>query len=164
MLAAAPWLQEELPGIAIDAEVSRSMFVAPDLVQAAVDSGTMRPILILGLATNGDVEASDLQEVLDILGPDRLLVVVNGQAPRDWIPIGNKVVEDFARAERDVELANWHAAIAPSIQELASDEVHPGGPISGGIYVSAVMDALQRLSELPPRIDDSNTPSLNRAI
>jgi hypothetical protein len=89
---------------------------------------------------------------------------VNGQAPRDWIPIGNKVVEDFARAERDVELANWHAAIAPRIDELASDEVHPGGPISGGIYVGAVSDALQRLSELPPRVDDSNVQSLNRAI
>ncbi|NYF09665.1 peptidoglycan/LPS O-acetylase OafA/YrhL [Leifsonia sp. AK011] len=164
MLAAAPWLQEKLPGILIDAEVSRSMFVAPSLVQAAVDSGTMRPILVLGLATNGDVDREDLEEVLDILGPDRLLVVVNGQAPRDWIPIGNKVVEDFARAERDVELANWHAAIAPRIDELASDEVHPGGPISGGIYVGAVSDALQRLSELPPRIDDANTPSLNRAI
>jgi len=164
MLAAAPWLQEELPGILIDAEVSRSMFVAPSLVQAAVDSGSMRPILVLGLATNGDVDREDLEEVLDIIGPDRLLVVVNGQAPRDWIPIGNKVVEDFARAERDVELANWHAAIAPRIDELASDEVHPGGPISGGIYVGAVSDALQRLSELPPRIDDANTPSLNRAI
>ncbi len=164
MLAAAPWLQEKFPGIVIDAEVSRSMFVAPSLVQAAVDSGTMRPILVLGLATNGDVDREDLDEVLDIIGPDRLLVVVNGQAPRDWIPIGNKVVEDFARAERDVELANWHAAIAPRIDELASDEVHPGGPISGGIYVGAVSDALQRLSELPPRVDDSNVQSLNRAI
>ena len=164
MLAAAPWLQEKLPGILIDAEVSRSMFVAPSLVQAAVDAGTMRPILVLGLATNGDVDREDLDEVLEIIGPDRLLVVVNGQAPRDWIPIGNKVVEDFARAERDVELANWHAAIAPRINELASDEVHPGGPISGGIYVGAVSDALQRLSELPPRVDGSNSQALNRAI
>ncbi|MDH6179937.1 peptidoglycan/LPS O-acetylase OafA/YrhL [Microbacteriaceae bacterium SG_E_30_P1] len=164
MLAAAPWLQERLPGIAIDAEVSRSMFVAPSLVQAAVDAGTMRPILVLGLATNGDVDPDDLAEVLDILGPDRLLVVVNGQAPRDWIPIGNQVVADFARSEREVELADWHGAIAPNIHELASDEVHPGGPISGGIYVDSVMDALQRLSELPAPLDEVYDPSVNRVI
>ena len=164
MLAAAPWLQEQLPGIVIDAEVSRSMFVAPDLVQAAVDSGAMRPILVLGLATNGDVDREDLDEVLDIIGPDHLLVVVNGQAPRDWIPIGNAVLEDFARAEREVELANWHAAIAPRINELASDEVHPGGPISGGIYVAALTDALQRISELPPELGANDYLRMNQAV
>ena len=164
MLAAAPWLQEKLPGIVIDAEVSRSMYVGPDLVQAAVDSGQMRPILVLGLATNGDVDREDLEEVLDIIGPERLLVVVNGQAPRDWIPIGNSVLADFARDEREVELANWHAAIADRINELASDEVHPGGPISGGIYVTALTDALQRISELPPELGANDYLRMNQAI
>lgn len=164
MLAAAPWLQERLPGIAIDAQVSRSMWTAPDLVRAAVDAGAMRPILLLGLATNGGVDPVDLQAVLDIVGPDRLVVVVNGQAPRDWIPIGNQTLADFARLERTVELANWHAAIAPQVFELASDQVHPGGPISGGIYVDAVCDALQRLAELPPVLDANDYLVLNRPV
>ncbi len=164
MLAAAPWLQERLPGIAIDAEVSRSMWTAPDLVRAAVDAGAMRPILLLGLATNGDVDPADLQAVLDIVGPDTLVVVVNGQAPRDWIPIGNQTLADFARLERTVELANWNAAIAPQIYELASDQVHPGGPISGGIYVDSVCDALQRLAELPPLLDSNDYLVLNRPV
>jgi peptidoglycan/LPS O-acetylase OafA/YrhL len=153
MLAAAPWLQERLPGIAIDAEVSRSMWTAPTLVQSAVDAGVMRPILVLGLATNGDVDPADLAEVVRILGPDRLLILVNGQAPRDWIPIGNQTLAEFARHLRQVDVANWHDAIAPQLYELASDEVHPGGPISGGIYVAAICDALQRIAELPPRRD-----------
>lgn len=153
MLAAAPWLQERLPGITIDAEVSRSMWTAPDLVQAAVDAGVMRPILVLGLATNGDVDPADLAEVVRILGPDRVLILVNGQAPRDWIPLGNHTLAEFARHLRQVDVANWHDAIAPQLYELASDEVHPGGPISGGIYVAAICDALQRIAELPPRRD-----------
>ncbi len=164
MLAAAPWLQERLPGIVIDAEVSRSMWTAPDLVRAAVDAGVMRPILLLGLATNGDVDPADLQAVLDIVGPDTLVIVVNGQAPRDWIPIGNQTLADFARLERTVELANWNAAIAPQIYELASDQVHPGGPISGGIYVDSVCDALQRLAELPPLLDSNDYLVLNRPV
>ncbi len=164
MLAAAPWLQERLPGIAIDAEVSRSMWVAPSLVQAAVDAGVMRPILLLGLATNGDVDPADLAAVVNILGPDRLLIVVNGQAPKDWIAIGNQTLAEFARQLRQVELANWHDAIAPQLYELASDEVHPGGPISGGIYVNAVCDALQRLADLPPRRDLDDAPGVNRPL
>lgn len=164
MLAAAPWLQERLPGIAIDAEVSRSMWVAPSLVQAAVDAGVMRPILLLGLATNGDVDPRDLAAVVSILGPDRLLIVINGQAPKDWIAIGNHTLAEFARQLRQVELANWHDAIAPQLYELASDEVHPGGPISGGIYVNAVCDALQRLADLPPRRDLDDAPGVNRPL
>jgi hypothetical protein len=129
------------------------MWTAPTLVQSAVDAGVMRPILVLGLATNGDVDPADLAEVVRILGPDRLLILVNGQAPRDWIPIGNQTLAEFARHLRQVDVANWHDAIAPQLYELASDEVHPGGPISGGIYVAAICDALQRIAELPPRRD-----------
>jgi len=162
MLAASPWLQEAFPGIAIDAEVSRSMWVGPDMVQAAKDAGVLRPILIVGLATNGDVEPSDLDAIESIVGSDTLVVLVNGQAPRDWIPIGNATLADFARRERSVELANWHDAIAPRIDELASDQVHPGGPITGGIYVNSITDALQRLAELPPLRDPSDYAYLNR--
>lgn len=162
MLAASPWLQERFPGITIDAEVSRSMWTAPDLVRSLVASGSLRPILLIGLATNGDVDTADLQSVVDIVGDSTLVVFINGQAPRDWIPIGNATLADFARRERSVELANWHDAIAPQIDELASDQVHPGGPLTSGIYVGAICDALQRLAELPPLLDDSDYRHINR--
>ncbi|MFM9876908.1 MAG: acyltransferase family protein [Rhodoglobus sp.] len=162
MLAASPWLQERFPGITIDAAVSRSMFAAPDLVRSIVDSGALRPILLIGLATNGDIELSDLQAIVDIAGPSTLVVFINGQAPRDWIPIGNATLADFSRRERSVELANWHDAIAPSLDELASDQVHPGGPLTSGIYVGAICDALQRLAELPPLLDDRDYLHVNR--
>ncbi len=160
MLAAAPWLQEKLPGIAIDAAVSRSMWVGPDLVRAAVGNGTIRPVLVLGLGTNGPVELGDLETVLDAVGPETLVVLVNAQAPRDWISGVNATLAEFARRERRVELANWHDAIAPRVNELADDQVHPGGPISGGIYVTAIVDALQRLAELPPLRDPDDRRAL----
>ncbi len=160
MLAAAPWLQEKLPGIAIDAAVSRSMWVGPDLVRTAVDNGEMRSVLVLGLGTNGPIELADLDAVLAAVGPETLIVVVNAQAPKDWIPGVNETLADFARRERQVELANWHDAIAPRVNELADDQVHPGGPISGGIYVTAIVDALQRLAELPPLRDPDDHRSL----
>lgn len=162
MLAASPWLQERFPGIVIDASVSRSMFVAPELVQGIVAAGALRPILLLGLGTNGNVDAGDLNAVMDIVGPETLVVLINAQAPRDWIPGVNAALADFSRRERTVELANWHDAIAPRIDELASDQVHPGGPISSGIYIGAICDALQRLAELPPMLDDSDYLHINR--
>ncbi len=160
MLAAAPWLAEKLPGIAIDAAVSRSMWVGPDLVRGLVQSGSMRPVLVIGLGTNGPVDVADLTAILDAVGPDTLIIVVNAQAPKPWIPGVNATLAEFARSQRQVELANWFGAIAPRVGELADDQVHPGGPISGGIYVSSIVDALQRLAELPPPRDpDSTVPS-----
>ena len=150
MLAASPQLYEQFPGIVVDATVSRSMYVAPELVQSYLDSGQLREVVLLALGTNGPIDLETLEHVRSIVGQDRMLVLVNVQAPRDWTDGVNQTLAAFAGRYRNVELANWQAAIAPSVGELADDQIHPGGPITGGIYCDAVRDALQRLAELPP--------------
>jgi hypothetical protein len=92
--------------------------------------------------------------VRELIGSDRQLIVVNAQAPRGWIPEGNAVMSAFAQRYRDVELANWYAAIQPHLADLASDQVH-FGPTGATIFVGAVREAIQRLAELPPPRDDS---------
>ena len=99
-----------------------------------------------------------------IVGPDVQIVLVNVQAPRDWTSGVNAELAAYAQRYRDVELANWQAAIAPSVGELAPDEIHPGGPITGGIYCDAIRDALQRLAELPPLRTEDDYGPLNRPV
>jgi peptidoglycan/LPS O-acetylase OafA/YrhL len=159
VLAAAPALQSAYPGILIDAEVSRSMRVAPALVQAHADAGTLRPVVVLALGTNGPIEPAALEEVRRILGPSRELVVVNAQAPRGWIPGVNAELSRFALVYRNVELANWHDAIQPFLHEMARDQVH-FGPIGAGIFASAVSEAVVRLEALPPLRDASTSLSV----
>jgi peptidoglycan/LPS O-acetylase OafA/YrhL len=159
MLAAAPALQEAYPGIMIDASVSRSMYVAPSIVRALESAGTLRPVVVIALGTNGPIERSTLEEVRDILGPTRELVVVNAQAPRGWIPGVNAELSTFARVYRNVELANWYGAIQPYLHEMARDQVH-FGPIGAGIFAGAVADAVDRLAALPPLRDESADLSL----
>lgn len=159
MLAAAPALQEAYPGIMIDASVSRSMYVAPSIVQALESAGTLRPVVVIALGTNGPIDRRTLEEVRDILGPTRELVVVNAQAPRGWIPGVNAELSTFARIYRNVELANWHGAIQPYLHEMARDQVH-FGPIGAGIFAGAVTDAVDRLAALPPLRDESADLSL----
>jgi len=154
MLAAAPALQAEFPGIAIDAQVSRSMFVAPSLVEAYASAGALRPVVVLALGTNGPIERSTLEEVRRIIGPDRELIVVNAQAPRGWIPGVNAELSSFALVYRNVELANWHDAIQPYLSEMARDQIH-FGPIGAGVFAATVGEAIDRLAELPPLRDES---------
>ncbi len=150
MLAASPAVKKAFPGIAIDAKVSRHMGEAIPLVTALVKKGKLRPILVIGLGTNGIVDTATLDKLTRIVGAHTEIVLINAQAPRDWIPGVNKILAAYAQSHRNVELANWHAAIQPHIDYLATDLIHAGGPKGGHIYATAIMDAIQRLAELPP--------------
>ena len=163
MLAAAPELEEAFPGIAIDAVVSRQMYEADDIVSAVIAAGAMRPILVLGLGTNGWIDEETLDEVHAMLPRGTQMIVVNVQVPREWGPDVNSILDDFARSKRDVELSNWYSAIQPQLDVLADDQVHPG-PTGGRIYCGALADALQRLSETPPLLDDNDYGLANRPV
>jgi hypothetical protein len=161
MLAAAPQLQERFPGIAIDAAVSRQMQQAPDILRALADTDQLRDVVILGLGTNGPIDPATLLDVRSIIGPDRSLVIVSAQAPRGWIPEVNAQLVQFADDYRDVVLADWRTAIAPQLQLLARDQVHPGSA-GGRVYTETLEVALQHLADLPDPVDYDDYPELPR--
>ncbi|HEX7835341.1 MAG TPA: acyltransferase family protein [Pseudolysinimonas sp.] len=159
MLAAVPTLQQKFPGIQIDASVSRSIYVAPDLIRSLIKRDRLRQVLVLALGTNGPIDRDVLDEIRDLIGPDRQMVVVNVQAPRYWTSGVNKTLSTFALYYRDVELANWHDAIQPKLNVLAGDQIH-FGPAGAKIFSATIRDALQRLAELPPLRDERADQSL----
>jgi hypothetical protein len=150
MLASAPSLEQAFPGIAIDAVVSRQMHAAPGIVQALKDAGALRPCVLIGLGTNGSISADTLHQLQQIAGPMRELIFVTVQAPRGWTDGVNATLTAFADSNsRSVGLAQWQSAIAPHLDLLAADQIHPGS--SGGhIYAAAVMAALVQLNGPPP--------------
>ncbi len=149
MLASAPELQAAFPGIQIDAVVSRQLAQAPAVLTTLMDAGTLRPVVLVGLGTNGPIGRATLDELRTLVGPAHQIVVVNVYAPRGWTDGVNAALTSFARQHRDVELANWRDAIAGQLPLLARDQIHPGSE-GGKIYAAVVRDALQRLAEIPP--------------
>ncbi|MEO6116064.1 MAG: acyltransferase family protein [Pseudolysinimonas sp.] len=159
MLAAAPTLEAQLPGVAIDAVVSRHLGTAPGILQADLDAGTLRNIVVIGLATNGPIDRSMLEQLRAEIGPQRELVLINAQAPRNWIDPNNAILSAFAQTYRNVELANWHDAAQSIFPLLARDQIHFG--TSGAkVFSGTIEDALQRLAELPPLRDERANLSL----
>ena len=149
MLASAPELQAGFPGIAIDATVSRGMAAAPDILAALAQAGTLRPVVVVGLGTNGPIRSSQLTAILAVIGPDRELILVNSFAERHWTAEVNANLAEFSARYRQVELADWSAAIAPHTDVLADDNIHPG-PSGGRIYADCIRAALERLAVPPP--------------
>ncbi|MCL2781784.1 MAG: acyltransferase family protein, partial [Actinomycetia bacterium] len=150
MLAAAPSLLQSFPGIRIDAKVSRSMLVGPQMVQALAQGGRLRPVVVVSLVTNGYFSTAVLQQILDATGPHRLLVLVTAHGARAWIPPGNQLLKAFAKAHpATVVVADWDAAIAPHLNLLASDGIHPG-PSGAQIYTRTIQQAIKTYAAAHP--------------
>lgn len=150
MLASAPELSAAFPEIWIDADVSRGMGVGVGISEELSAQGQLRPVLVVGLGTNGPVDQGDLDALLRV-SDGRGIVLVNAFADRWWIPEVNQQLRAFADAHRGVTLADWEAAIPLVPGGLAGDGVHPN-PSGGEAYAATVrvaLDALLEKSEQP---------------
>lgn len=142
MLASSNGLQDIFPNITVDAEVSRSMVKAQGLIdQLKSQPGGLRPWVLVGLATNSMATDDQLNALLEDIGPDRVLVLINAHAPRSWVPGTNEVLKNFAAAHsNNVVLVDWDSAISQHTDELANDGIHPG--VNNTIYAQTVKDSI----------------------
>jgi len=143
---AAPAMLSHFPGIGLDAKPIRKWVDAPALVQKAADAGKLRPYVVLNFGTNGGFQfkGSDtaLEKVLDILGPDRRVVLVNTVGISYWVPDANKELAKIAAKHPNVVVADWNRAVRGKPGLLHADRTHPN---MKGIDVYAdVVDAALR--------------------
>lgn len=143
MLASYPELSSHFPGIGVDAAVSRGLWAGVDIVSEMRAAGALRQVVVVGLGTNGPVDAEALVELKKSVG-SRLLVLVNAHGERDWIPGANAELEAFAAANRSVTLARWDESISPFPELLAEDGIHPDSD-GGEIYSRIIREALDEL-------------------
>ncbi|SDQ51338.1 acyltransferase family protein [Leucobacter chromiiresistens] len=146
MLASLPELEQRFPGIAVDAEVSRGLGVGVEIAAQQADAGALRPVLLVGLGTNGPIDPAEL-EALRTAAAGRQIVLVNAHGERDWIPGVNQELDAYADAHRGVVVADWDATItAAPAEALAGDGIHPN-PSGGERYAESVERALSALQQ-----------------
>jgi peptidoglycan/LPS O-acetylase OafA/YrhL len=152
MLASAPELAQAVPGIYINAKVSRAMIAGVILLQQLRAEHRLRHVVIVALGTNGPVSAYQIDQLRAAISPSRWLILVNTFVPRPWEHEVNSTLAAAAGQYRNVLLVNWHAAIEHHTNLLWSDGIHPQ-PIGGKLYAKVirvvVLYAL-RHSPLPP--------------
>jgi hypothetical protein len=145
MLAAAPELQAALPGIYIDAAVSRQMGAGLAEVRMIAAAGGLRRVVLVGLGTNGTVTAGQINRLRAVIGPDRWLVLVNTYTARPWEQAVNAAIAKAARRDPRVLMVDWFSAIENHTNLLRLDQVRPR-PSGGSLYARAVKAVVETAS------------------
>jgi peptidoglycan/LPS O-acetylase OafA/YrhL len=142
MVDAAPYLDQSLPGIAIDAQVGQQLYQVQSAVPRLKGEGAIGNRLILELGTNGPYTSAQLVALLDSLGPMRRIVLVNTRVPRSWQQQVNDTIAAVARTYPNTTVVNWYADSAAYPQYLYPDGVHLNATGSK-YYASLLVRALE---------------------
>ena len=125
MLAASEALNTNYPGIYIDADVSRHYTAGMDVLRQLNDSGKLRKNIFLGFGTNGPAFPNQLEEMINLIGPDRQIFMAMPYGDREWMAQSRQEVLDAAKTHDNVYIADW-CGHAQSHQDLLfEDGVHP---------------------------------------
>lgn len=148
MVASRPALQQALPGIYIDAMVGRQFSTGLRLIADLKARGLLRPIVVVGLGTNGTVTAAEISQLFAEIGPNRRLVLVNTFEARPWEQEVNSTLAAAAKEHPGVVLANWFTTIEHRTNLLWPDGIHPQ-PSGGIVYARMLTAALEKLVNSP---------------
>ncbi|MCW4466762.1 acetyltransferase [Glutamicibacter sp. MNS18] len=143
MLASSQQLLKQLPGITIEASVGAQIWDAPARLRQLENAGKLRKVIVLGLGTNGDVPAGTLEDIREIIGPRRELLLVTAYAPRKWIDSVNAKLRAAASSDRRTHLVDW-AGSASEVADFAPDRIHPG-PHGSETYGELLADTVAEL-------------------
>lgn len=152
LYVAAPGLRERFPGIAIDAKSNRQWPDVVDAIEAALDRDEVRDVVVVAAGTNAGLkDPAPLEEALELLGPDRLVVLVNIYHSSSWIPESNATMDAVAAQHPNVVVADWYGTITQNLDQLQPDGVHPD---MDGMHLFADVVA-QALASAPPEALDA---------
>jgi hypothetical protein len=85
----------------------------------------LRPVVIVGLGTNGRVTTQQVQPLMAIVRAKREVTLVNTLVPLPYEQGTNNVPADAARTYPNVFLANWNKVISGHVNLLRPDGIHP---------------------------------------
>lgn len=146
MLAASEALNTNYPGIYIDADVSRHYTAGIDVLRQLNDSGQLRKNVFLGFGTNGPAFPGQLEEMINLIGPDRQIFMAMPYGDREWMAQSRQEVLDAAKAHDNVYIADW-CGHAQSHQDLLfEDGVHPM-PEGAQEYAKSFDEALAQAAD-----------------
>lgn len=119
-------LQTDIPGVNVDAAVSRQWSDGVQILQELKASGQLGAEVVVGLGTNGPITDSDFDAMMQVLTGASRVVFVNFHVDRSWQDPNNAVLAKGAARYPNVFVADWATLAAQNPQWFGSDGTHLG--------------------------------------
>lgn len=121
---AIPYFQDTFPHGLIDAAVNRQFYNASSYYDLYRDAGTVGSIVVIALGTNGYVTDDQIAGLMNDVGTDKMVWLVNSRSNTDWMASSNKALADAARKYPNVQMIDWYAASADHGDYFDGDGTH----------------------------------------
>jgi hypothetical protein len=145
MIDATPNLRAVIPGIAVNAAVSRYADTGVALVGQLVATGQLGKSVVFALGTNGSFASSSFAQLVELTRGRHLVVLTAHCGHCGWVPTNNAMVRANCTAFSHCTVADWYALAQanPAWFADAPDGVHmPIGGVGGQAYAVMVRQAL----------------------
>jgi hypothetical protein len=143
MIDAAPSLERALPGIKVDADVSRQVGSGLAEIYHLRKAGNLGSTVVFALGTNGTFSSDSFSGLLRQT-KGRTLVVVTGHCPHcSWTPTNNAMIHARCTVESHCVVADWDALADEHPSWFSGDGVHMAiGGTGADAYAQMVASAL----------------------
>lgn len=124
MIDITPYLKNAFPNIRIDAKIGRQMSQAIPAVEQLKNEGNLGSNVIIGLGTNGAFTKEQLASLIEVIGNERKIILINTRVPRPWESLVNEKLKEAASSYKNVVLVDWYSASAGNKAYFEPDGVH----------------------------------------
>jgi hypothetical protein len=117
-------LKTAIPGINVDAAVSRQWSDGESILQTLKSDDQLGGDVIVGLGTNGPITDTDFDNMMTILGGASRVVFVNVHVDRPWEDPNNAVLASGATRYPNAVVADWATLAAQNPGWFGADGTH----------------------------------------
>jgi hypothetical protein len=130
MIDAESDLQQDIPGIEVNAAVSRQWSDGEAILQQLKTEGELGAVVVVELGTNGPITSEDFSTMMSILSGASRVVFVTVHVDQPWQDQVNAVLYSGAQSSAGVVIADWYALGSQNPDWFYSDDTHLpiGGP------------------------------------
>lgn len=126
MLGAAREMQRVMPGLVVDAKVSRHMSAAIEVLRQRRKAGQLGEFVVVHIGDNGFIKPSQFDELMQLLVDVPRIIVFNLKEPRRWEGANNLIIADTVRRYPNAVLVDWRSVGLDHPEYFARDGIHIG--------------------------------------
>ena len=124
-----------------DAVVNRNIWESP--YQFYLENNQVGEYVVFCLGTNTAVVDEQIDEVLNIVGPDKKVILVNIRCPRDWETQTNRAIASAPeRHSNVVAVVDWYGASAGHDEYFYEDGIHVNDA-GAKAYIALIQQAIE---------------------